>query len=220
MATSVISSELQERVTNELVWDPQVTSSNIGVTSNDGVVTLSGFVSSYAERLAAEEAALRVRGARGVANDLTVKLVGDRIDPDIAKDAVNALKFNLSIPSTVKIAVRNGHITLEGSCDWWFQRSAAEKAVAHLAGVVGVSNFIAVKPRVSAELVKDKIVAALRRSAIIDSKHINVFATGSKITLTGNVKSYAERREAERAAWAAPGVSDVVNDVIVTPEPL
>lgn len=220
MATSVISSELQERVTNELVWDPEITSSNIGVTSNDGVVTLSGFVSSYAERIAAEQAALRVRGARGVANDLQVRLTGDRIDPDIAKDAVAAMKFNLSIPSTVKVSVTKGHVTLEGSCDWWFQRDAAAKAVSHLPGVTGVSNFIVVKPRVSAQLVREKIEAALRRSAILDSKHIRVTAIGPKITLTGTVKSYAERREAERAAWAAPGVAEVVNDVIVMPEPL
>ena len=219
MSTSVISSELQERVKNELVWDPEITSSNIGVTSTDGVVTLSGFVSSYAERLAAEQAAFRVRGTRGVANDLAVKLVGDRIDPDIAKDAVAALKFNLSIPSTIKVAVRNGHVTLEGSCDWWFQRNAAAKAVSHLAGVTGVSNFVVVKPHVSPALVREKIEAALRRNAIVDSKHIHVLADGSKITLTGKVKSYAERREAERAAWAAPGVTDLVNDVVVAPDP-
>jgi osmotically-inducible protein OsmY len=148
-----------------------------------------------------------------------VTLAGDRIDPDIAKDAVAALKFNLSIPSTIKVAVRNGHVTLEGSCDWGFQRNAAAAAVSHLAGVTGVSNFVVVKPRVSPALVREKIEEALRRNAVLDSKHIHVVASGSKVTLTGTVKSYAERREAERAAWAAPGVAELVNDVVVAPDP-
>jgi osmotically-inducible protein OsmY len=217
MATTVISSELQERVTNELVWDPQITSSNIGVTSHDGVVTLSGFVNSYAERLAAEEAALRVHGTRAVANELVVRLTGDRIDPDIAKDAVNALSFNLSVPKTIKVTVRNGHLTLDGSCEWHFQRRAAENAVQHIPGVKGVTNYVVVKPHLSAALVREKIEAALRRSAVIDSKNIRVVTTGSKVTLSGRVPSYAERREAEHAAWAAPGVSEVVNDVTVEP---
>jgi osmotically-inducible protein OsmY len=217
MATTVISSELQERVTNELVWDPQVTSSNIGVTSNDGVVTLNGFVNSYAERLAAEEAALRVQGTRGVANELIVRLAGDRIDPDIAKDAVHALSFNQSVPKSIKVTVRNGHLTLDGSCEWQFQRRAAENAVQHIPGVKGVTNYVVVKPHLSAALVREKIEAALRRNAIIDSKNIRVLTSGSKVTLSGRVPSYAERREAEHAAWAAPGVSEVVNDVIVEP---
>lgn len=220
MATTVISSELQERVTNELVWDPEVTSSNVGVTSHDGVVTLSGFVSSYAERLAAERAALRVHGTRGVANELVVRLAGDRIDPDIAADAVNALKFNLSVPETIQVTVHKGHVTLDGNCQWWFQRKAAERAVEHIPGVVGVTNYVVVKPRLSAGLIRDQIEAALRRNAIVDSKHIRVLTDGSTVTLTGNVKSYAERREAEHAAWAAPGVSSVLNHVTVTPEPM
>jgi osmotically-inducible protein OsmY len=220
MSTTVISSELQERVTNELVWDPQVTSSNIGVTSNDGVVTLSGFVNSYSERMAAEEAALRVYGTRGIANELVVRLAGERIDPDIAKDAVHALSFNLSVPKTIKVSVRNGLLTLEGSCEWNFQRRAAESAVAHIAGVKGVTNFVIVKPHLSAGLVRDKIEAALRRSAIVDSKNIRVSTAGSTVTLSGRVPFYSERREAERAAWAAPGVTEVINDVIVTPTPL
>lgn len=217
MATTVISSELQERVTNELVWDPQVMSSNIGVTSNDGVVTLSGFVNSYTERMAAEEAALRVAGARGVANELVVRLAGERIDPDIAKDAVQALAFNLSVPKSIKVSVRNGHLTLEGSCEWHFQRRAAEIAVSSLPGVKGVTNFVIVKPHLSPALVREKIEAALHRNAIVDSKKIHVMTMGSKVTLTGTVPSYAERREAERAAWAAPGVTEVHNDVIVAP---
>jgi len=220
MSTTVISSELQERVTNELVWDPQVTSSNIGVTSHEGVVTLSGFVNSYSERMAAEEAALRVFGTRGVANELVVRLAGERIDPDVAKDAVHALSFNLSVPRTIKVTVRNGHVTLEGSCEWNFQRRAAENAVSQIAGVKGVTNFVVVKPHLSAGVVRDKIEAALRRSAIVDSKNIRVTTSGGKVILSGRVPFYSERREAERAAWAAPGVTDVVNDVIVAPTTL
>ena len=134
MASTTRSSALQDFVESELGWDPQVTSARIGVTTHDGVVTLSGFVPSFAERFAAERAALRVRGTRAVANELVVKLLMDRIDPDIAKDAADALRLNASVPATVKLTVSSGFITLEGSCEWWFQRKAAEDAVATCAG--------------------------------------------------------------------------------------
>ena len=217
MSSSVLSSHLQELVQQELMWDPEVTSNTIGVTSMDGVVSLTGFVPTYAERMAAERAALRVQGTRGVANDLTVKLLSDRIDPDIAKDAVAAMRHNLSVPTTIKVAVHNGYVKLEGTCEWWFQRNAAENAVRYLPGVKGISNFITIKPRVSPDMVKLKIDAALKRSAELDAKHIHVAATGGTVTLTGKVQSYAERSEAERAAWAAPGVSTVDNEIVVTP---
>jgi osmotically-inducible protein OsmY len=217
MAMSIPSSELQERVQNELVWDPEVTSDNIGVTSHDGAVTLSGFVSTYAQRTAAERAALRVYGTRAVANDLAVKPLVGRIDPEIAADAVAALKYNLSVPKSVQVSVHDGYIVLEGVCEWWFQRNAAEAAVRYLPGVKGVTNMITIKPRVSPQMVKDKIEAALRRSAELDAKHVMVTAIGGTVTLSGKVRSYAERVEAERAAWAAPGVSTVENNVLVTP---
>src|ERR1017187_3599451 len=217
MATSVLSSELQERVQNELVWDPEVTSNNIGVTSKDGVVALSGFVPTYAEKMAAERATLRVSGTRAVANDLVVKPFGDRIDPDVARDAVDALKYNISVPKTVKVAVRDGFVTLEGTCERWFQRNAAETAVRHVAGVKGLNNFITIKPSVSPEMIKVKIEAALRRSAELDAKHVTVDAVGGNVMLSGRVRAYAERLEAERAAWAAPGVTTVENDIAITP---
>jgi osmotically-inducible protein OsmY len=217
MAMSALSSELQERVQNELVWDPEVTSENIGVTSHDGAVTLSGFVPTYAQRTAAERAAFRVYGTRAVANDLVVKPLDHRIDPEIAGDTVAALKYNLSVPKSIQVSVHDGYLTLEGKCEWWFQRNAAENAVRYLPGVKGVTNMITIKPRVSPQMVKDKIEAALRRSAELDAKHVAVTAIGGTVTLSGHVRSYAERVEAERAAWAAPGVSVVENHVQVAP---
>lgn len=217
MSTAAMSSSLQELVQNELVWDPQVNASTIGVTSRDGAVTLTGYVPSYAEKVAAERAALRVQGARAVANDLIVRLDTERIDPDVAKDASDALKFNLSVPKTVKAVVHNGYVTLEGTCEWYFQSEAAESAVAHLRGVKGVTNLLAVKPRASASVVKTHIEDALKRSAAVDAKHVNVAATGNTVVLSGRVRSYAERMEAARAAWASPGVMGVDNRIEVAP---
>lgn len=217
MSTAAMSSNLQELVQNELVWDPQVTAPTIGVTSKDGAVTLTGYVPSYTEKIAAERAALRVQGTRAVANDIIVRLDSERIDPDIAKDASEALKFNLSVPKTVKAVVHNGYVTLEGTCEWYYQREAAESAVAHLRGVKGVTNALTVKPRASASVVKSHIEDALKRSAEIDARHVNVAATGNTVVLSGRVKSYAERMEAARAAWASPGVMGVDNRIEVTP---
>ena len=132
--------ELQERIERELAWDPEVTADHVGVTVKDGVVGLNGFVPTYAERMATERAALRVQGTRAVANDLAVKLSTQRIDPDIATAAANALRHNLSVPASVKVTVRDGYLTLEGTCEWWFQRNAAEQTVRYMPGVKGVTN--------------------------------------------------------------------------------
>jgi len=148
MSMTAQSSELRERVQNEIVWDPMLTANTIGVTSTDGIVTLTGYVGSYVEKIAAEAAALRVVGTRAVANDLVVPRESERIDPVIARDADCALRVNLNVPPTVKVTVKNGHVTLEGTCEWWYQWSEAARAVRHVPGVRSVTNFITIVPQV------------------------------------------------------------------------
>ena len=212
--------ELQRDVLNELEWEPSVNAAHIGVSVKDGVVTLSGHVPSYAERYGAELAARRVYGVRAVANELEVKLPGDskRTDEDIAMDAVRALQSNLHVPrDAVKVTVRDGWVTLEGEVEWQYQRDAAENAVRYLPGVVGISNLIAVKPRVTPAEIKAKIEEALKRSAEMDARRVAVDVRDGAVVLEGSVRSWAERAEAERAAWAAPGVRRVEDHIVVAP---
>jgi osmotically-inducible protein OsmY len=208
--------DLQRAVMDELGWEPGVKASEIGVTVKDGVVTLTGFVDSYSEKWAAERGAKRLSGVRAVACEIEVRLPGPskRNDTDIARAAENVLDWNAIVPrNRIKLTVENGWITLEGTVDWQFERLAAEKAVRHLIGVRGISNQVALVPKTTAAEVKSKIEMALERSAKVDAQGIKVEIRDNKVILNGNVRSWAEREEAERAAWAASGICDVEDNI-------
>jgi osmotically-inducible protein OsmY len=210
---------VREDVLRELKWDPKISSaSDIAVAVKDGVVTLSGFVPSFWEKDAAEKAVKRVYGVKGVANDIAVKTLWQRTDPEIARDAVHELERHISIPGDkIKVTVKNGWVTLEGTVDWEFQKILAKAAVKKLKGVTGVTNNIEIKPKVTPKEVKGRIEDALRRSAELDARRISVVVEGTTAKLYGSVSSWAERDEAERAAWSAPGTTMVENHIIVNP---
>lgn len=220
MSTSTMTDKdtrVRDHVQEQLEWDPQVDASAIGVAARDGSVTLTGYIDSYAGKLAAERAAKRVRGVRAVANDIEVRLKLGRTDADIAADAARALDLYASIPRGVQAAVRDGHVTLTGTVAWPFQKTHAEKIVRHIGGVRGVFNYLALAPRAVEGDVHHRITAALHRNANLDAKRIAVSVDGATATLTGTVSTWLERDSAARAAADAPGIGTVLNHIVVEP---
>ena len=210
-------SDIQKDVQAELRWSPDVDETDIAIKVNSGEVTLSGYARNYFEKLQAENAVKRVKGVAAVANDLEVRsFTGAPTDPEIARAALTALEFALPLSwENIKPVVQKGWITLEGTVEWHYQRQQAESAVRSLNGVTGVGNSIRVKPKIAPQDIKHKIEDAFRRIAQVDADQITVDAQGSDVTLRGEVRSWAERDQAQQTAWSAPGVAKVINELKV-----
>ncbi|CAJ0779557.1 hypothetical protein LMG7141_00901 [Ralstonia condita] len=209
---------IKQDVSDELLWEPAVDAAAIGVEVDHGVVTLTGHVQSYTEKLAAEHAAERVAGVRGVVQKIEVRLPGTHADEDIAYAARSALEWHASLPSNrIEVLVENGWVTLSGEVDWPYQSELAARAVGSLRGVGGLINRLKIKERLVPTDVTQQIGAALRRHAEREASHIQVSVQGSTVTLSGRIDSAAERRAAMGAAWSAPGVTEVIDHLQLAP---
>lgn len=212
-------SDIQKEVAEELGWEPLLRSEEIAVSVKDGVVTLAGIVDTYSKKVAAERAARNITGVKAIALDLQVKphSIFQRTDSEIAHAVMDALKWNSAVrEEKIKVKVEDGWVTLDGEAEWHYQRTAAKEAVEGLLGVKGVTNMIILKPKVTIGDVRQKISSALTRHAVLDAGKIQVETTQDKVTLTGKVRSLAEKRDAENAAWAVPGVKQVDNQLEVS----
>lgn len=211
--------ELRLDVMNEIRWDPELrnVATEIGVASNDGVITLSGIVDTYRKQIAAEKAAQRVAGVKVVASDIQVSLdaLGVKTDTEIAVAVKDALRWNSAVnEDKIEVKVDKGWVYLDGTVEWDYERSTAQRSIENLVGVRGVTNMISIQSKpIDTKEIKNKISAAFHRSATIDSSAISISCTGNKVTLHGKVRSWAERKEAEKIAWAYPGVTAVDNKI-------
>lgn len=211
---------IQDDVITELKWEPSIDATKIGVSVRDGIVTLTGTVDSFAEKLAAERVATRVVGVKAMAQEIQVRVpqLYERSDADVAQAALNALEWNVMVPhDRIKVKVQDGWIILSGEVDWDYQRDAARDAVCCLVGVKGVTNQITVKPSVQPQGVKSQIERAFQRHSVLDARRLLVETVGSKVILSGSVHSWNEKQEAGSAAWAAPGVAEVENNITISP---
>jgi osmotically-inducible protein OsmY len=211
--------DIKRNVEAELRWCPQIDETDIASKVGNGVVTLTGFVRNYYEKYQAENAVKRVAGVTGIANDIEVRLPASEAltDPEMAREAVSAIKIALPVVSeNLKVLVHQGQVSLEGAVEWYYQKERAENALVSVRGIKSITNLITVKPRVAPTEIKHKIEEAFRRSAEVDAHRVSVEAHDSEVTLRGNVRSWAERDEAQYTAWSAPGVTRVKNEITVS----